>query len=639
MRALRLLAAGALLGAAPVLGLAPPSYAAEETRITHVQPTGDSVQVLVSVPEGATPLLDEVTVTVAGADAPATAERAEGAKVRVGRTAVLAIDTSNSMRGQRFAAAKAAATQFLDVVPADVRIGIVTFNREVTTTLAPTVDRQAARDAIEELTLARGTRLHDAIISAVALTGDDGQRQVLVLSDGANTNATPIEDVTGALSGSDVMLDAVALDQSAGDTRALEQMTDAAKGSVIPADPAALSAAFAAEASSLARQVLVTAEIPGGVTASEATLEVVLPTEGESLTASAYSRIRAPGHTSRSVTAPSADGGGLQVPREALYGGLVALGIGLAILLGSIMGSLSRETAPVTIEERIAAFGGAETATAAQAPTDGTSTLHTATQAAASMLERNRGLEARIEARLEAAGSALKPAEWLLLHGLIALLFGLFGLLLGNGSAILLVLFLLLGAFSPWLYLGFKRKARVKKFNSSLADTLQLVAGSLQAGMSLTQSIDTVVREGQEPVASEFRRVLVETRLGVPLETALEGIAQRLQSKDFGWVVMAIRIQREVGGNLAELLTTVAATLRERDFLRRQVAALAAEGKLSAYILIALPIGMLIYMVALRGDYVMPMFTTALGLMMSVATVLLMAMGWFMMSRIVKVEI
>jgi tight adherence protein B len=102
---------------------------------------------------------------------------------------------------------------------------------------------------------------------------------------------------------------------------------------------------------------------------------------------------------------------------------------------------------------------------------------------------------------------------------------------------------------------------------------------------------------------------------------------------------MAIRIQREVGGNLAELLNTVAATLREREYLRRQVRSLSAEGRLSAYILVALPIGMLGYMLALRRDYVMPLFTEPLGLLLVLVALVLLSVGWFMMSRIVKVEV
>ncbi len=104
-------------------------------------------------------------------------------------------------------------------------------------------------------------------------------------------------------------------------------------------------------------------------------------------------------------------------------------------------------------------------------------------------------------------------------------------------------------------------------------------------------------------------------------------------------MVMAIRIQRQVGGNLAELLNTVAATLRERDYLRRQVRSLSAEGRLSAYILVSLPIGMLVYMLTLRREYVMPLFTEMLGYLLLIGASVLLAVGWFMMSRIVKVEV
>ena len=130
------------------------------------------------------------------------------------------------------------------------------------------------------------------------------------------------------------------------------------------------------------------------------------------------------------------------------------------------------------------------------------------------------------------------------------------------------------------------------------------MSGSLSAGLSLAQSVDTIVREGSEPIAGEFRRVLVETRLGVSLEDALEGVGERFESKDFEWVVMAIKIQRQVGGNLAELLDTVAATMREREYVRRQVAALAAEGKLSAWVLGGLPPLFMLYLLLTNRDYV-----------------------------------
>ena len=166
------------------------------------------------------------------------------------------------------------------------------------------------------------------------------------------------------------------------------------------------------------------------------------------------------------------------------------------------------------------------------------------------------------------------------------------------------------------------------------------MAGSLTAGLSLAQSIDTIVNEGSEPISSEFRRVLVEARLGVSLETALEGVAERFDSKDFAWVVMAINIQRRVGGNLAELLDTVAATIREREYMRRQVAALAAEGKLSAFVLGGLPplffIYLLLHEVRLRLG---PVVDGPLGYLMLGGSVFILAVGAFWMSRIIKVEV
>src|SRR5205085_11533993 len=195
-------------------------------------------------------------------------------------------------------------------------------------------------------------------------------------------------------------------------------------------------------------------------------------------------------------------------------------------------------------------------------------------ETAANVLRRNKDLDARISARLQGAGSELKSSEWLLVHGGIFFVAGLAGLLLGGGNLLIGFLFLMVGLFGPWMYLGFRRGRRRKAFNAHLPDTLQLMSGSLAAGLSLAQSIDTIVREGTEPIASEFRRVLVETRLGVSLEDALEGVGERFESKDFEWVVMAINIQRRVGGNLAELLETVAATMREREYMRRQVNAL-----------------------------------------------------------------
>jgi tight adherence protein B len=148
-----------------------------------------------------------------------------------------------------------------------------------------------------------------------------------------------------------------------------------------------------------------------------------------------------------------------------------------------------------------------------------------------------------------------------------------------------------------------------------------------------------VVREGNDPMAGEFRRALVETRLGIEIEEALTGVAQRMQSVDFEWVVMAIRIQREVGGNLSELLNKVAETIREREYLQRQVKTLSAEGRLSVWILGGLPPGFMLYLGLANPSYLEPMYTTPLGWVMLTVMGVLLTAGIFWMKKVVKVDV
>ena len=129
----------------------------------------------------------------------------------------------------------------------------------------------------------------------------------------------------------------------------------------------------------------------------------------------------------------------------------------------------------------------------------------------------------------------------------------------------------LLGWLSMHVILSIRIGRRRAAFGEQLPDVLQLIAGSLQSGFSLPQAVDAVVREGSQPAASEFSRALVEARLGADLEDALNRVADRMDSDDLRWTVMAIRIQREIGGNLAEVLRTTVGTIRERAYLRRQV--------------------------------------------------------------------
>jgi tight adherence protein B len=453
---------------------------------------------------------------------------------------------------------------------------------------------------------------------------------VLLLSDGADTSDTPVEAAISAIEDAKILVDVVAFQQSGN----VAKLAEAGNGQVISSDPEALQAAYAAEAAVLARQVLVSATLPSGFDKTEGTIKVTLPTATGSVSAEAFSAIE-PGAPAVAASTASA----WTPPSWALYAGPGALALGLVFLLALMVPRKSAITAAdrVTRYSEAQAAGGGVDSGSSLLDTD--VTFASAKETAANVLRRNKDLDARISSRLQGAGSELKSSEWLLVHGGLFFLSGLTGLVLGGGNLLIGFGFVVLGLFGPWMYLGFRRSRRRKAFNTTLPDTLQLMSGSLAAGLSLAQSIDTIVREGAEPIASEFRRVLVETRLGVSLEDALEGVGERFDSKDFEWVVMAIKIQRQVGGNLAELLDTVAATMREREYVRRQVAALAAEGKLSAWVLGGLPPLFMVYLLLTNYDYVIVMFQKPLGWAMLAGAATILAVGVFWMSRLVKVEV
>ena len=630
--------AAAAIAVAAALALAPATAAsAADGTIAHVENTDEGLQILVSVPPEADIDLGGVEVTLDGESADAGAVLADS-DTRIRRTTILAIDTSDSMAGARFEAAKSAALAFIDSIPDDVYVGIVNFDAEVTNALSPTTDRDQARAVISSLSLNRETRLYDGVLSALALAGTEGQRTVLVLSDGADTSATPIKKVAASIEASGASVDVVALEQTADQLGPLERLARAGGGQVISADSEALAAAFSDEAAILASQVLVTAQIPAGLSASQATVEVTLPSATGDITASAYSTIQAAGDSAPEIALPSLPDEGWTAPSWLIYAGVGVFALGLLLVLMMLVPS---KQLPLTAAERITTYTRTTAAIGDPERPDRPEEdmLSTAKQAMAGVLDRNRGLEAKISHRLEGAGSELKSSEWVLAHAAVFVGSGMLGLLVGQGNIVVGLLFLLFGAVAPWIYLAIRRTRRRKAFHAALPDTLQLISGSLAAGLSLSQSMDTVVREGTEPVAGEFKRVLVETRLGVPLEDALVGVSERFESRDFEWVVMAIKIQRQVGGNLAELLDTVAATMREREYIRRQVNTLAAEGKLSAVVLSALPPCFLLYLGLSQPGYVAPLFNDVRGIgMLGGATVWLL-LGILWMRKLIKVEV
>lgn len=631
---------GALIAVPFLLVGATAAFAADSGgRIDHVETADDAVTVLYSVPglaTGTIPDPDTISVTLDGKPVDATASPVEGSNQQVRRTSVLAIDVSKSMSGSKFAAAQAAAQAYVDSAPEDVYIGLVTFASDVTTVSDPTQDHASLVKSITSLKLTQDTHLYDGVLQSLDVVGDEGQRSILLLSDGKDTTTTDIATVLDQTKNAEVRVDVVSLDQKVDNGSPLDEIASTSGGTVTTtSDPKELAGLFTSEANDLANQLVVT--FPAPSSASNGTLALSVDADGATYSDNAFVSLTASSGGPPSPTYQPADSSSFSVSKPVMLAGVAMLFVGLAVLLAyGASRAVRAEATPMQQQLSLYTVHGMKRSQRQEKQGQNGQLRESAVAMAEDFISK-RDFEERLATRLDRGGLSLTAAEWLLLHAGIAVGALVVGFLLKGIIGALM--FFLLGLVLPYMYLKLKESRRIKGFNAALAQTLQIIAGALQAGLSLPQAVDTVVQEGSEPVASEFRRAIVEQRLGVDIEDSLDSVADRMDSTDFKWVVMAIRIQREVGGNLSELLLTVAATLREREYLRRQVSVLSAEGRLSAFILGGLPPFFVIYLSLARPTYLAPMTASPMGWGMIVTGVVLMAVGTFWLKQAVKVVV
>ena len=246
-----------------------------------------------------------------------------------------------------------------------------------------------------------------------------------------------------------------------------------------------------------------------------------------------------------------------------------------------------------------------------------------------------RGRTAAGEAALERAGVSTPLADVLLLVGAATLVLAAAGAALGG--PLLALLLTVAGPLGAKAMLGFRTGRRRAAFADQLDDSLQLMASSLRAGHSLLRALDSVSHEAASPTAEEFARIVNETRIGRDLADALDEVAARTASQDFTWVAQAIAIHREVGGNLAEVLDSVGHTIRERNAIRRQVKALSAEGKLSAAVLMALPVGVTAFLSITNPSYLAKFTHSLTGYAMVATAVVMMVVGALWLKKTVAI--
>jgi tight adherence protein B len=258
-------------------------------------------------------------------------------------------------------------------------------------------------------------------------------------------------------------------------------------------------------------------------------------------------------------------------------------------------------------------------------------------EAFAARLMSVRDLDDPLQKRIESAGWPIRTSEFALFHLMgLAILTGLAAML--GLPPIFVILLAVIAVILPIAFLDNRARKRRANFESQVPDTLLMMANSFRAGQSFEQAMQVVATEGPDPTRTEFGRVLAQQRLGVDPEVALRTLADRMQSEAFDWVVMATIIQRQVGGNLAEVYENIARTLRERVKLYRLVRTLTAEGRLSLIILIALPLLIGVVIFTLNPDYMEPLYTTQAGQVMLSLMAFGMLAGTLWMRKLIRID-
>ena len=433
------------------------------------------------------------------------------------------------------------------------------------------------------------------------------------------------------------------------DSAALQRLQISTQGQIVSAsNPDAFEGIFGALASDLLNQfrILFTAQA-GGAT------ELTVAVRGENVAAVSSSSVRFPALSGAEppattivppttiapvttlvpgvATPAPASASSLALPWYQTSGGLTVAGFALFVGLFGIF-ALAR---PAQASAGVAALRGLAVTGRRSDRRILSGLADRATLFAEGALQRS-GRAGGLGLLLDQAGLNLRVGEFALLMLAIVLvalvvgnaLFGLVGVVIG----------VVFGVLTPLAAVSALGSQRAKRFQGQLADTLQLIAGALRAGFGINQAIDGVVAEASEPSSSEYQRVSLEVQLGRELEDALQLMADRVQSEDLRMAAEAVEIHRQVGGDLAELLERVSMTICERENIRRQIEVLSAEGKLSAVVLIGLPIFIAITVREVAPDYLSELTDTGVGQILILIGVVLMIVRIFWIRRIIQLK-
>jgi tight adherence protein B len=540
---------------------------------------------------------------------------------------VLVIDASNSMRGKPIEAAIAAARAFAEQRNENQRVAVVAFNRETTVVLPFTTDAAAIERAlVNPPALAEGTNLYDAVNTAVSLIDDAkiGAGSVVVLSDGTDTGSRADEaDVLAQAETSRVRIFSVGLRSGSFSPEALETL--AVGGRYSEASSArALEAVFAALGAELANEYLLRYR---SLASAEEDVRVTVTVDG--IAGSANDAYQAP---------PLPPGAGSpfhhSLPQTFWRSGAAMLVVSFASAVFLAFGALVLlRPRPRTLRKRMAEF--VSVAAPGEERRQGVVRGESVLANAEKSFERTRWW-ARFKQDLDVAGISMAPTHIVAWTSTAAVF-------------VALLLYVLAGPlFVPFAFgiplvarslIRRKLERRRKQFADQLSDNLQVLSSALRAGHSLIGALSMVVDDSPEPARSEFRRVIADEQLGVPLEDAFAVVVERMDSRDLEQVALVAALQRETGGNTAEVVDRVAETIRERFDLRRMVRTLTTQGRMSRWIVSLLPVGLLVLITTINPDYMKPLYTQPVGRVLLVFAAVMVVSGSLVIKKIVNIKV
>ena len=238
---------------------------------------------------------------------------------------------------------------------------------------------------------------------------------------------------------------------------------------------------------------------------------------------------------------------------------------------------------------------------------------------------------------LEKSDISRKPEDFIIIWIVVTFVPGLLFILIFKNQVIAPML-MIIGAIAPILYMKSKQKKRRDIFESQLSDALMIASNCLKSGLTFNQAMDTISNECEEPIKSEFKRTVNEITFGSSQDEALESMAERVKSEDFNLVVSAVSVQRQTGGNLSEILDTIAGTIRERYKIKGEIKTMTGQGRISGIIIGVLPIALLLVMSLINKDLIMTLFTTMIGKILLVISICLETIGAIIINKIVTIK-